>query len=586
MSDVTVTIDGKTMKVKQGTSILEAAKEAGITIPTLCYFNLENADIACKPASCRVCVVEVEGSRNLLPSCVTSVSEGMIVRTNSKRAINARKMNIELLLSDHPNDCLTCPKSGSCDLQRLTQIVEVRSIDVTGTRRSTVPIEVGKALKRDLSKCIMCRRCETMCSTVQSVYALSAIHRGFPAYVGTAFEEPLSDTVCVSCGQCSAVCPVGAITENDEVEKVIDALADRSKTVVFQTAPSVRVAIGEEFGLPPGTEVTGKMITALRRLGADYVFDTNFAADLTIMEESAEIIERLKAFLNNEKVSLPITTSCCPGWVNFFESQFSEMLDLPSTAKSPQGMFGAVAKNYFTQKLGIKREDMVVVSIMPCTAKKVEADREALKVNGNPDVDIVLTTRETARLFKLANIDFTKLEDSEFDEPLGESTGAASIFGVTGGVLEAALRTVYETLEEKPLKKVEFLDVRGFSGVKTATMKIAGIPINVAVVHGLANARKIMDEVKEGNPRELHVIEVMACPGGCIGGGGQPYHRGDGSVLSKRTSAIYEIDKDKKIRKSHDNSFIKELYQNYYGEPLSHLAHEQLHTHYTATAKY
>lgn len=586
MSNVTITIDGKQTEVAAGTTILQAAKEIGIDIPTLCYFNLENADVVCKPASCRICIVEVAGARNLLPSCVTAVSDGMVVKTNSMRAINARKMNIELLLSDHPNDCLTCQKSGSCDLQTLTQILEVRSIDVTGTRRSVVPVEIGKAIKRDLSKCIMCRRCETMCSNVQSVHALSAVHRGFPAYMGTAFEESLSDSTCVSCGQCSAVCPVGAITENDEAEKVIHALADPEKVVVFQTAPATRVALGEEFGMPAGTITTGKIVTALRRLGADYVFDTNFSADLTIMEEGHEIIGRIKKHLAGEEAHLPIMTSCCPGWVNFFESQFPDMLDLPSTAKSPQGMFGAVAKNYFAEKLEIPRENMVVVSIMPCTAKKVEADREELKVDGNPDVDIVLTTRETARLFKLANINFSDLEDSEFDDPLGESTGAGVIFGVTGGVLEAALRTVYEVLEEKELKKLEFKAVRGFEGIKTVALKIAGIDINVAIVHGLANARVLMEEIRNGNPRNLHVVEVMACPGGCIGGGGQPYLRGDGSILAKRMESIYNIDKGKAIRKSHENPFIKELYDNYYGEPCSHLAHEQLHTHYTATKRY
>lgn len=585
MSNVSLTIDGKSTQVAAGTTILEAAKSIGIEIPSLCYFNLENANIKCQPSSCRVCVVEVEGSRNLQTACSTTVMEGMIVKTNSLRVLTARKANVELLLSDHPNDCLSCQKSNNCDLQDLAQVVGVREI-MKGAKSDAPPVQVGKALRRDMSKCIMCRRCETVCSEVMSVNALSGVNRGFPAFVGTAFNKPLRDTVCVACGQCSIVCPVGAIVENDEVDSVVEALSDPTKTVVFQTAPATRVAIGEEFGLEPGTVSTGKLVTALKRLGADYVFDTNFSADLTIMEEGTEIIGRLKAHLAGEKASLPILTSCCPAWVNFYESQFPDMLDLPSSAKSPQGMFGAVAKNYFAQKIGVARKNMIVVSIMPCTAKKVEAAREQLQENGNPDVDIVLTTRETARLFKQANINFVNLEDSEFDDPLGESTGAGTIFGVTGGVLEAALRTVYEVLEEKPLEKVEFMAVRGLEGIKTATLPIAGIDLNVAICHGLANARTIMNEIKDGNPRNLHVVEVMACPGGCIDGGGQPSHRGDGSVIEKRIAGIYTIDEQKTIRKSHENPSIQNLYKEYYKEPNSHKAHEELHTHFSATSKY
>lgn len=586
MSNVNLTIDGITVTVPENSTILEAAKVAGIDVPTLCYMNLENTEYTCKPASCRVCVVEVEGRRNLSPSCATPVTEGMVVKTNTLRVLDARKTVVELIISDHPNECLTCTKSGTCELQDLAQKVGVSTLNITGTKQSTVPKVVGKSIVRDMSKCILCRRCEEMCTSIQSVSALSGVNRGFDAYVGTPFEDHLKDTVCVSCGQCVAVCPVGALMENDETNKVIQALNDKDKVVVFQTAPATRVAIGEEFGMEPGTIATGKMVASLKALGADFVFDTDFSADLTIMEEGYEIIGRLKEFLAGEKANLPILTSCCPGWVNFYESQYPDLLDLPSTAKSPQGMFGAVAKNYFAEKLGIPREKMVVVSIMPCIAKKVEANRDVLQVNNNPDVDIVLTTRETAKLIKMANIDFANLVDADYDDPLGESTGAGVIFGVTGGVLEAALRTVYEVLEEKTLEKVEFESVRGFNGLKTATVHIAGNDINVAIAHGLTNARKVMDEIKDGNPRNLHVVEVMACPGGCIGGGGQPYHHGDGSILEKRTAAVYQEDKNKPIRKSHENPSIVALYKNYYGEPNSHKAHEQLHTHFTATKMY
>lgn len=586
VSDINLKIDGRDVTVPAGSTVLQAANKIGIDIPTLCHLQLENTEYHCKPASCRVCMVEIEGRRTLCPACATPVVEGMVVRTNTMRVVEARKMVVQLMISDHPNECLTCAKSGSCELQALAKKLGVTEIPVTGKEMSTVPVMKGKAIVRDMTKCIMCRRCEEMCTSIQSVCALSGVNRGFEAYVGTPFEESLKETVCVGCGQCVAVCPVGALMENDETTKVIQALADPEKVVVFQTAPATRVAIGEEFGMEPGDIVTGKMVAALKRLGADYVFDTDFSADLTIMEEGTEIIQRLKKFFAGEKANLPILTSCCPGWVNFYESQYPDLLDLPSTAKSPQGIFGAVAKHYFAEKLGIPREKMVVVSVMPCTAKKIEADRDVLKENGNPDVDIVLTTREAARLIKMSNIDFASLEDAQYDDPLGESSGAGVIFGVTGGVLEAALRTVYETLEGKTLDKVEFEAVRGFEGCKTATLTIAGHEIRVAIVHGLANARIIMDEIQNGNPRGLHIVEVMACPGGCIGGGGQPYHHGDGTILAKRTAAIYREDENKPIRKSHENPSIQALYQNYYGEPGSHKAHEQLHTSYTATKQY
>lgn len=586
MSNINLKIDGKNVVIQEGSTVLEAAKSVGIDIPTLCYMNLENTDYECKPAACRVCVVEVEGRRNLCPSCATPATDGMVVKTNSMRVLEARKTIVELIISDHPNECLTCAKSGECELQDLSKKMGITKLNISGTKQSTYPVVEGKAIIRDMSKCIMCRRCEEMCTTIQSVGALSAVNRGFDAYVGTAFEDPLQKTVCVACGQCVAVCPVGALMENDETGKVISALADPEKIVVFQTAPATRVAIGEEFGLEPGTIVTGKLVAALKGLGADYVFDTDFSADLTIMEEGTEIIGRLEKFLKGEEANLPILTSCCPGWVNFYESQFPDMLNLPSTARSPQGMFGSVAKNYFAEKLGVSRDKMVVVSVMPCTAKKVESVREGLMTDGNPDVDLVLTTREAARLIKTANIDFLNLEDEEYDAPLGESSGAGVIFGVTGGVLEAALRTVYEVLEGKELDTIEFKEVRGFEGIKKATVNIAGKDINVAIAHTLSKARAIMEEVKAGNPNNLHVIEVMACPGGCIGGGGQPYLHGNGDILAKRTAATYQVDTNKAIRKSHENPWIKDLYEKYYGEPNSKKAHEQLHTKFHATNKY
>lgn len=583
---INVVIDGKQVSIAAGSTILDAAKSVGIDIPTLCYMKLHNTEYKCQPASCRVCVVEVEGRRNLCPACAMPVMEGMVIKTSSMRVLQARKMVIELMISDHPNDCLTCSKSGKCELQDLARKTGVVDIPISGKSQSEYEVQISKAIVRDMSKCIMCRRCEKMCSDIQSVHALSGVDRGFEAVVGTAFGESLDNTVCVGCGQCVAVCPVGALMEKDDTDKVIKALANPDMTVVFQTAPATRVAIGEEFSMEPGTDATGKMVTALKNLGADYVFDTDFAADLTIMEEGAELIGRLTKFLNGEKTALPLLTSCCPGWVNFYESNYPDMLDLPSSAKSPQGMFGAVAKNYFAEELQIDRKKMFVVSVMPCTAKKIEADRDELKEDGNPDVDVVLTTRELARLIKLANIDFANLDDSEYDSPLGESTGAAVIFGVTGGVLEAALRTVYEELEKKTLKNVEFETVRGFDGLKIATVTIAGHDINVAVAHGLSNARKVMEEIKMGNPRNLHAVEVMACPGGCIGGGGQPYHHGDGEILKARTNATYHIDEAKIIRKSHENPAIKALYLKYYKEPGSEVAHHQLHTHYTYREKY
>ncbi|WP_113673682.1 NADH-dependent [FeFe] hydrogenase, group A6 [Vallitalea guaymasensis] len=582
MSEVKITIDGKEVQVPKGSTILDAAKKLGIDIPTLCHLDLHDTKMVNKTASCRICVVEVEGRRNLAPSCATPAVDGMVVRTNTIRVLEARKTVLELLLSDHPKDCLTCAKSGRCDLQDLAEKFGVREVRVTGKAQSTYKQDYSPAIIRDMDKCIMCRRCETMCNEVQTVGALSGINRGFDAVVSPAFESPLSETVCTHCGQCVAVCPVGALTENDHTWKVVEALADPDKFVVVQTAPAVRVAIGEEFGKEPGSIVTGQMVTALRSLGFDRVFDTDFAADLTIMEEGTELLGRLNRFLAGDKdVPLPILTSCCPAWVNFIESQFPELIDIPSSAKSPQQMFGAVAKSFLAEKMNIPREKMVVVSVMPCLAKKYEAARDEFKVDGNPDVDISISTRELAHLIKRANLNLLELEESEFDNPLGESTGAAVIFGSTGGVIEAATRTAYEIHTGKTLDKVDFEELRGFDGVRVASVQMDEFTLNIGIAHGLGNARKLLEEIEGGNPRNLHAIEIMACPGGCIGGGGQPYHHGNSDILKKRMAAIYEVDKNMPLRKSHENPSITALYEQYLGEPMSELSHKLLHTHYS-----
>ncbi len=582
---VKLTIDNKPVEVAEGTTILKAARQAGINIPTLCYFELDGMKFENKPGGCRVCVVEVEGRKNLAPACATDVMEGMVVHTHNARVINARKTVVELMLSDHPNDCLQCSKSGDCELQTLAQKLGIREIPFKG-EQSTYKKDRTLSVERDMDKCIMCRRCETMCNKIQSVGALSAVNRGFEAVVSPAFDQPLGESSCINCGQCVQVCPVGALSLVDNVSDVMRAIADPTKTVVVQTAPAVRVALGEEFGMEPGSIVTGKMAAALRRLGFNYVFDTDWSADLTIMEEGTELLGRIgKVLAGDKNAKLPIFTSCCPGWVSFYEKNFPDMLEYPSTAKSPQQMFGAVAKNYFAEKIGVKREDMVVVSIMPCLAKKSEAAREEFKVNGNPDVDYSLTTRELAHMIKQCNIDLNDMPNEDFDSPLGESTGAAVIFGATGGVMEAAVRTAYEVFTKKKLDNIDFEVLRGFDGVKTATVDFAGTPINVAVVYGLNNARIIMEEVRNGNPRGFHAVEVMACPGGCIGGAGQPYHHGDSSIIRKRMEATYREDFGKPIRKSHENPSIIAIYKEYFGEPCGHKSHELLHTHYFDRSK-
>ncbi|MFA6651681.1 MAG: NADH-dependent [FeFe] hydrogenase, group A6 [Bacteroidales bacterium] len=586
METVKLTIDNRHVEVPKGTTILQAAHQAGINIPSLCYMNLPHLAQEHKPGSCRVCVVEIPGRRNLVPACATECTDGMTVLSHSLRAINARRTVVELLLSDHPKDCLICPSSGNCELQKLSITMGIREINsVENAAMSTYRKDASPALNRNMDKCVMCRSCETVCNEIQTVGALSAVNRGFMSVVAPAFEQELTDSPCTFCGQCVAVCPTGALTAVDNTFHVIRALADPNKYVVVQTAPAVRAALGEEFGYPPGTSVTGKMAAALRSLGFDKVFDTDFAADLTIMEEGTELLDRITRYLNGDKeVRLPILTSCCPAWVNFFETNYPDMLDVPSTARSPQQMFGAIAKTYMAEKLGVKREDMVVVSVMPCLAKKYECQRDEFKVDGNPDVDYAITTRELAHLIKIGNIDFKTLKDEDFDRPMGESTGAGVIFGVTGGVIEAATRTAYELFTGKKLEKVDFHELRGMEGIRTASVNFNGTYIHIGIAHTLGNARKLLDGIRKGM-YNFHAIEIMACPGGCIGGGGQPLHRGNSIVLQARMDAIYKEDFNKTIRKSHENPEIIQLYEDFLGKPLSEKSHKLLHTHYFSHPK-
>ncbi len=581
MENIKLTIDNKEVEVPRGTTIYKAAKKLGIEIPALCYMDLQDLNIENRPGGCRMCVAEVKGRRNLAPTCSTNCEPGMVVSTHTSRVLNARRTVMEFILSDHPKDCLVCAKSGNCELQSMAHKLGIREIPgAEYAAMSTYKTDTSPSIIRDLDKCIMCRRCETMCNDVQTVGALSAVNRGFMAAVAPAFEQNLEHSTCTYCGQCVAVCPTGALTEVDHTPEVLRALADPSKTVIVQTAPAVRAALGEMFGMEPGTLVTGKMVSALRALGFDYVFDTDFAADLTIMEEGTELLDRLNRHLKGDTTAkLPILTSCCPGWVNFFEEYFPDLKDIPSSAKSPQQMFGAIAKTYFADKIGVNRKDLVVVSIMPCLAKKYECQRPEFSTDGVPDVDYSISTRELAAFIKQANIDINNLQDENFDSPLGESTGAAVIFGATGGVIEAAVRTAYEVHTGKKLERVDFTELRGLEGVREATIDFDGLPIRIGIACGLGNARKLLNDVRSGKS-QFHAIEVMACPGGCIGGGGQPYHHGDSSILKARAAAVYREDADKPIRKSHENPFIIKLYEEFLGKPNSEKAHHLLHTKY------
>lgn len=574
MEAVTLTIDGKKVIVPKGTSILDAAEKINIKIPRLCY----HPDLP-PISACRLCVVEIEGDRLLRTACSWKCQDGMNVTTRSKTVRDSRLMALELLLSRHPMLCTECVRNGSCELQQVADQLGVREVRFDYNERKGMIDLSSPAIIRDPSKCILCRRCVTTCELVQSVSAIGMEGRGYDVWVDTPFGQGINDAACVACGQCIDRCPVGALYEADHTERVWAALDDPTKHVIVQTAPAVRASIGEEFGLPAGSLVTDKLVSALRMMGFDKVFDTDFTADLTIIEEGYELIGKIK---NGDK--LPLLTSCSPGWINFIERFYPDLLDHVSSCKSPQQMFGALAKTYYAKKTGIDPKDIYSVSIMPCTAKKYECQRPEMNASGFQDVDAVLTTREAAVMMKQLGINLPDLPEDDYDQPLGISTGAAVIFGNTGGVMEAALRTVYEVLTEKPLDNIEITAVRGMEGVREAEIQIGDLMVRGAVANGLANARLLLEKISSGE-EEYHFVEIMACPGGCIGGGGQPVPTSS-EIRQKRMEAIYKADRGLTIRKSHENPAVLKLYEEFLGEPNSHKAHELLHTHYSAKSIY
>ncbi|MGN0653321.1 MAG: NADH-dependent [FeFe] hydrogenase, group A6 [Oscillospiraceae bacterium] len=588
MENINVKINGIDVSVPKGSTILEAARIANIEVPTLCFLKDINAI-----GACRICVVEVQekrgdalGPKRIVASCVYPVAEGMVISTNSPKVLDSRKKTLQLILSTHEKKCLSCVRSDNCELQKLCYDLGIDDENYYEGSKPEYEIDDSAAhMVRDNNKCILCRRCAAVCQANQGVGVIGANERGFTTNISCAFDQGLGETSCISCGQCIVNCPVGAIYEKDNTAAVLEAIADPDKYVIVQTAPAVRAALGEDFGLPIGTNVEGKMAAALRRLGFDNVFDTDFGADLTIMEEATEFLSRVQ---NGGK--LPMITSCSPGWIKYCEHYFPDMTENLSSCKSPMQMFGAVAKTYYAEKMNIDPKNMVVVAVMPCTAKKFEIGRDDMSAAGVPDVDISITTRELARMIKRAGIKFNELPDEKFDEPLGISTGAAVIFGVTGGVMEAALRTaVWKLTGENADSPIEFKEVRGMEGIKEASYTVNGMEIKLAVVSGTANAEKLLNKVKAGEA-DYHFIEVMGCPGGCVNGGGQPYQpasvRNFTDIRALRANALYSLDEANAVRKSHENPAIKALYDEYLGEPNSHKAHEILHTSYVKRGLY